>query len=157
VSFSRNPLDLCRILGLGVFCFSLVSLLAVSTAHDASDDGRNEIAAVTDPANLATGTYAAGSRIYIDPATGRRAKPPMAVAEDPTLKAPAVPLAALRAERRSDGTVGVRLHGNFRSYSVATVSPSGVLTQDCFDDSETAAAAVRESARRSRTAPERIR
>jgi hypothetical protein len=157
VNFSRDPLGVCRILGLGLFCLCLLSSLAASSAQDGREAGRSDVAAVADSAADATGAHAAGSRIYIDPATGRRTTPPAAAEGDAVFRAPAVPLAALRSERRSDGTVGVRLHGNFRSYSVATVSPAGVVTQDCFDDAEAAAAALRTAAPHAGVATEAVR
>ena len=125
--FRDKRRDVCRIFGLGLFCTSLAFALREAPRSGAPADAPNPPA----------------SRIYIDPATGERGAPPAGVAEEPLLKAPAVPLAALRAETRADGTVGVHLHGHFRSYSVATVSPDGSLTQDCFRDAEAAAAAVR--------------
>lgn len=157
MNFSRDPLAVCRILGLGIFCLCLLTSLATSSAHDAHGRGPDHATVVADSAIDGADAYVAGSRIYIDPATGRRTTPPASVEQDPGFKAPAVPRAALRSERRPDGTVSVRLHGNFRSYSVATVSPSGVVTQDCFDDAESAAAAVRSGSGRSAIAAEAVR
>lgn len=87
------------------------------------------------PLPEADSAHESGMRVYLDPETGMLSPVPVTpeqVVEDEMFKAAHMP-APMEELRRADGTVTVRLNGNFEVASQVVIAPDGRRISMCTD------------------------